>query len=58
MRHYRVKVIRWDFYVLSHIEARSESHAEERAMELFENATDHEHLDGGYKLVEAELEDE
>lgn len=58
MRLYRVRIVRWDCYVVHHVEARSEDDAEERAVEILENTHDYEHLDGGLNLVEAELEDE
>lgn len=58
MPRYRLKIVRWDCYVIRHVEARSEDEAEERAVDVYEHSIGSEQIDGGYKLVEAELEDE
>lgn len=58
MKQYRVKIMRWDCYVVRHVEARSEDEAEERAIEILEHSIGSEQVDGGFKLVEAEREDE
>lgn len=55
---YTVYVRRWEVYRILHVEARSEEEAEEHGRERFEETTEHDHTEGGYDTIEAELEED
>ena len=55
---YSVYITRWDVYRIRRIEARSEEEAEEHGRERFEETTGHEHTEGGYDSIQAELEED
>ncbi len=61
---YNVRIGRWEVYLVPRVVAATPAEAEERALEIYEDAdaynfhTQVEHVDGGVDYVQAEADDE
>ncbi len=54
MGKYAVNILRWDQYRVTNLEADSLEHAEEKAVEIYQDTLDCEHVDGGLVHVSGE----